>query len=103
MTTKNQPLKKSLLSTQSWIRIGIMVLMVVLNKFVQWGINLIALLQAAFVLFKGEKNPQATKIGQQLAQYSFDIMQFLTYNSEERPFPFGGKSPIGQIKPPGSS
>ena len=93
-----QQTKQNFLSKQSWMRIGIMVLMVIINKFVQWGINLIALLQAIMVLIKGNKDQQAAQIGQQLAEYSFEIMRFLTFNNEERPFPFGGKSPLGPMK-----
>lgn len=86
--------KANFKSKKVWIRIGMMALAVVLHRFVQWGINTIALLQAVMVLFKGQPHPLVKQIGGQLTQYSLGIMQFLTYNSNQEPYPFAGKFPI---------
>jgi hypothetical protein len=40
------------------------------------------------VLFSGETNAQLLILGQGLATYSYQIVLYLTFNSEERPFPF---------------
>lgn len=101
MAEQKKQTKQNFLCMQSWMRIGMMVLMVIINKFTQMAINLVALVQAIMLLLKGEKHPQAAQIGQQLSEYSFDIMRFLTFNSDNRPFPFGGKSPLGSFKLPG--
>ncbi len=95
---KQEEIKQNILSIQSWKRIGIMIIMAMLNKFTQWSVNLIAMMQSFHLLTKGSDNPMLTKIGEQLAQYSLSIMRFLSFHSDERPFPFGGPSPIDAIK-----
>jgi hypothetical protein len=38
-------------------------------------------------------------LGQALATYTYQIIRYLTFNTEERPFPFDSDWPAG---PPGS-
>ena len=44
--------------------------------------------QFIFSLITGEDNLQLRKFGNSLSVYIFDILNFLTYASEEKPFPF---------------
>lgn len=44
--------------------------------------------QFIFSLITGEDNPQLRKFGHSLSMYIFDTLKFLTYASEEKPFPF---------------
>ncbi|MGB0467246.1 MAG: DUF4389 domain-containing protein [Pontibacterium sp.] len=41
------------------------------------------------VLFSGEANKRLLAFGQSLSIYVFQVMRFLTFNTESRPFPFG--------------
>jgi hypothetical protein len=45
------------------------------------------------VLFTGEVNPELRATGQSFATYIYQIARYLTFNSESKPFPFGGKWP----------
>ena len=45
-------------------------------------------LQFLWVLIRGETNAQLTGFGQSLATYTYQIVLYLTFSSEERPFPF---------------
>ena len=72
----------------TWQRLLFMLLFLFL-----WGVSrvvtaAVVLLQFLWVLFCGETNPQLLKLGQGLATYSYQIVLYLTYNTEERPFPF---------------
>jgi len=49
-------------------------------------------------LFTAETNKALEQLGQSLATYTYQIVRYLTYNTEERPFPFDLDWPDG---PPG--
>ena len=55
-------------------------------KFVTYAV---VLFQFLTVLFTAEPNRRLVEFGQSLSTYQYQIMIFLTYNSEERPFPMG--------------
>ena len=62
------------------------------------------LLQVLFTLFTGRNNAPLKATGKDLAVYIYEIFMFLTFNSEERPFPFRGWSSSAgsdNILPPG--
>jgi hypothetical protein len=44
--------------------------------------------QCLFKAFTGNPNPQLTKFGASLTDYIKEILTFVTFNSERRPFPF---------------
>lgn len=83
--TKDQ---KGYLDPRHWTRIAYMILFVIINYPVRLVINVIALGQFVFVLVSGETNKQLLEFGQSLSRYSYDIMRFISYNSDEKPFPF---------------
>ncbi|MEH6651393.1 MAG: DUF4389 domain-containing protein [Motiliproteus sp.] len=55
-------------------------------KFVMFAV---VVFQFASVLFTRHTNPKLLRFGQDLSRYQYQIMCFLTYNSEEQPFPVG--------------
>ena len=48
----------------------------------------VVVLQFFWVLFAGETNARLGACGQSRASYSDDIVMYLTFNTEEQPFPF---------------
>jgi len=48
----------------------------------------VAVLQFLMKLFTGEENRQLKIFGKGLSLFFYQTMQFLTFNSEEKPFPF---------------
>ena len=46
------------------------------------------LVQFFWVLFTGETNQKLQEFGKSLATYTNQIILYLTFNTEERPFPF---------------
>jgi hypothetical protein len=55
-------------------------------KFVMGAVVIFQFLN---VLFTGQTNGNLLTFGHQLSRYQYQIMLFLTYNSEEQPFPVG--------------
>jgi Domain of unknown function (DUF4389) len=49
----------------------------------------VILLQFFWVLFTGETKKEFLTVGRQLAEYTREIGLYMTFNTEERPFPFG--------------
>jgi len=44
--------------------------------------------QTLFGFFANENNESMKKLGKQLTDYIYNALQYLTFNSEERPFPY---------------
>jgi len=54
----------------------------------------VVVLQFFWVLLAGEANPRLSEFGQSLATYTYQIVCYLTFTTEEHPFPFADW-PIG--------
>jgi hypothetical protein len=47
-------------------------------------------------LFTGEVNRELRGVGQSLASYIYENIRFLTFNTEDRPFPLGNPWPSSE-------
>ncbi len=84
----DENLKSNITSGKHWLRLLYMVVFAVclqVASFVMW---VLVALQFLFSLIKGEDNENLRKFGSSLSKYIFQALQFLTYNSEAKPFPF---------------
>ena len=85
----NDTSKKPYENKSVWRR-GLMILIFAfclgIAKFVMGAVVIFQFLN---VLFTGQTNGNLLIFGQQLSRYQYQIMLFLTYNSEEQPFPVG--------------
>jgi|FLOH01.1.fsa_nt_gi hypothetical protein len=72
-----------------WIRIVFMLgFAVVLNVIILPIIIVLLIVQALFSVITGESNENLRFFAAALEQYVSQIVKFLTYNSETKPFPF---------------
>ncbi len=72
-----------------WIRILFMLAFGVLLYFILAPVIFVIMLaQALFVLLTGESNDNLRQFSSSLSKYIFETLNFLTYNSDEKPFPF---------------
>jgi len=81
-------LKNNLRKRQTWLRGVYMLLFIVIYHVAEFVIGAVVLLQFLFTLFSGNTNLQLLRFGQNLSQYVYEILRFLTFNSEDMPFPF---------------
>ena len=51
-------------------------------------IGAVAMLQFAWKLITGETNPRLMSFGEDLSRYFYQILRFLTFNTDGKPFPF---------------
>lgn len=80
----NENLKK----IDTWKRIIFMLMFALIDSLVKLLLWLVILLQTASVLLTGNTNPNLLGFGTSLATYHYHILLFLTFSSEQLPFPF---------------
>lgn len=88
--------KDNLLNSATWLRLVYMVFYVVVFNVVEVLIAAVVLFQVVMTLFTGSRNQRAMDFGAQLGMYAYQILQYLTYNSDEAPFPFS-EWPSGRV------
>lgn len=84
----NEHIKSNLTSSKHWLRLVFMLLFAAIlhvASFVMW---VLVIAQFIFSLLTGEDNANLRKFGHSLSIYIFATLKFLTYASEEKPFPF---------------
>lgn len=90
-------LKKNLKSRSTWLRLFFMLVVVLLYSVSRLVVSAVVVLQFFWVLFTGETNKRLVNLGQALATYTYQIICYLTFNTEERPFPFDADWPTGPL------
>lgn len=81
-------LKEKLTSKDKWLKFLCLVLFSVVNYFVQAVSWFVALFQFIATLMTDKPNQRLQAFGKNLSIYSAQIINFLTYSAEEKPFPF---------------
>ena len=80
--------KIPLTNCNTWIRFAYMLLFTVLLMAARLVITLVVVVQFLLVLVIGSDNENLRNLGQGLAKWVYETVMFLTFNSEEKPFPF---------------
>jgi len=86
--TRDPRLEDNIKSRSTWKRLLFMILFLALWSISRIVVFAVVVLQFFWVLLSGQTNARLTAFGMSLATYSFQIIVYLTYNSEEQPFPF---------------
>jgi hypothetical protein len=81
-------MERNLKSKSTWLRFLFMIIAAVFFSLACAVGGVVVLLQFFWVLFTGKTKPEFTAIGHQIALYACETIDFLSYNAEERPFPF---------------
>lgn len=72
-----------------WKRGLYMLIFIFLQGVAKFVTLVVIVAQFITVLFTAKTNPKLLSFGQSLSQYQYQILLFLTYNSEVHPYPFG--------------
>ena len=82
-------LKQNLTAAETWIR-GLYILMFVFMLVVARLVTgAVVVIQFLFTVFTGQTNDNLKNFGASLARYVYSCLLFVTYNSDDKPFPFG--------------
>ena len=83
-----EELQDNLKQVSTWKRIGFILIFAVIAGVVRTLIWVVVLLQIASALLTGNTNQHILGFGQKLAAYLYHIMLFMTFNTDQVPFPF---------------
>ena len=96
-------LEKNLKAKPTWLRFIFMVVFYLIAGLASMVASAVVILGFFWVLFTGEANAHLKRFGAGLATYIADIVRYLTYNTETKPFPFEGEWPSEKSEEPTES
>ncbi|MBT8084373.1 MAG: DUF4389 domain-containing protein [Woeseia sp.] len=81
-------LEEHVKSRSTWMRLLFIIVCGMLYALSRVVVFVVVLLQFFWLLFTGEPNSRLTATGQSFATYTYQLVRYLTFNTETRPFPF---------------
>lgn len=85
----NSELKQRLTASDTWLRGLFILIFAVIFSVAEIVLTAVVVFQFLATLFAGEPNARLRAFGLSLATFIYQIVTFITFNSDERPFPFG--------------
>jgi flagellar basal body-associated protein FliL len=92
------PLEENIKSRSTWLRLLFMLVYYVIATVTSAVLSVVVVLSFCWVLFTGEKNGQLQQAGRVIAAYLYEIIRYLTFNTEDKPFPFGNELPSADVE-----
>ena len=80
--------RENLVRRDIWIRALYMLLFAIVYSVAEAIVVLLAIFQFVALLITGQVNELLIRFGKNLSVFMFDILEFQTFNSEIKPFPF---------------
>lgn len=80
--------RQNLVKSDIWMRVLYMILFAIAYSIAEAAIIFLAIFQCIAVLITGNVNEPLLRFGKNLSVFIFDILEFQTFNTELRPFPF---------------
>ena len=81
--------KDNLKSQSTWMRGLYILIYAVFYTIAEIVLFAIIVFQFLLKLFTGETNERLRKLGQGLSTYIYQILQYMNFNSDYQPYPFG--------------
>lgn len=75
-------------SRSTWLRLGFMILFAVAFYVAELVLVVVALLQFLWKLLSAKTNDRLGILGEALGRYLYQIVRYLTFNTDDMPFPF---------------
>ena len=94
----NDDIKQHLKSQSTWMRGLYMLLYIIFSRIAELVLGVVIVFQFLLKLFTGDTNERLLKLGQGLSTYIYQVFQYLTFNTEYQPYPFGAW-PKGEPRP----
>lgn len=88
-------LKQNLTAAETWMRGFFILLFIFLLVIARVVTGAVVVVQFLFTVFTGQANDNLRYFGASLASFVYQAMLFVTYNTDEKPFPFA-PWPTGQ-------
>jgi hypothetical protein len=88
----NEDVKENVRDSSVWKRLLFMLLFGFLYSVAEVVLVAVVVFQFLFVLFTGNKNDRLLDrlldLGGEISSYIYQVLRYLTYNNDERPYPF---------------
>jgi nitrogen fixation-related uncharacterized protein len=84
----DEQLRENLASRHQWLRLIYMILFVLVLQVAAVVMGALIALQFLWALITGQDNDHLRRFGHSFSTFIFEVLQFLTYNTERKPFPF---------------
>ena len=81
-------LKSHLKRRSTWVRGLYMLLFALFYSLAEIVLVAVAVFQFGATLLTGRRNQRLLDFGAQLGRYMYQILQYVTFNSDDRPYPF---------------
>ncbi|MFV9614953.1 MAG: DUF4389 domain-containing protein [Gammaproteobacteria bacterium] len=81
-------IKENLKQQSTWKRGLYMLMFALFYSVAEFLLFAIVVAQFIFKLVTGQTNPRLLMLGQSIATYIYQVIQFLTFNSDYQPYPF---------------
>jgi hypothetical protein len=81
-------LKENLTAQETWIRGLFLLIFAFIMGVTKVVTGAVVVLQFLFTVFSGEVNTNLQQFGASLSRFTYQIMLYVTYNTDEKPFPF---------------
>jgi len=82
-------IRQNLKQQSTWLRGLYMLMFALFYGVAEFVLFAVVFFQFLFKLFTGKTNLRLLKLGQGLATYIYQMIQYLTFNSEYKSYPFG--------------
>ncbi|MBT3425406.1 MAG: DUF4389 domain-containing protein [Gammaproteobacteria bacterium] len=94
----NDAVKQSMTNTSTWTRGLYMVLFAFIYSLTEAVVVFICLFQFIFSLARGETNDRLLSFSKEICEFMLQILQYETFNTEYKPFPFNPWPEINQAE-----
>lgn len=84
----DEKIKATLTNLDTWKRGLFMILFAIISGLAKLIISVVAVFQFITLLFKGQVNEAVIPFGQNLSTYMYQMTLFLTFKTDDMPFPF---------------
>lgn len=81
-------IKQHLKQQSTWMRGFYILIFAFIYSITKVVLAAVVLFQFLTTLFTGEKNERLLEFGNNLSTFIYQIVKYLTYNSDDKPFPF---------------
>ncbi|HEC19529.1 MAG TPA: DUF4389 domain-containing protein [Gammaproteobacteria bacterium] len=81
-------LKENLTAGETWVRGLFILLFAFLLVVARMVVAAVVVIQFLFTVFSGQTNDNLRYFGASLSRYIYQVLLFITYNCDEKPFPF---------------
>jgi len=96
----NPELKRHLTASETWLRGLFIVIFAVIYSVAEVVLGAVVVFQFLATLFTGETNARLRSFGLSLGAFIYQIIAYMTFNSDEKPFPFGPWPASQSLQPP---